>query len=205
MSEGFLSVLRTITYLSKAFDTVNQDILLTKLKYFGIKNNYINWFKSYLENRKQFVRFDNNNQSSLLSITCGVPQGSILGPLLFLLYVNDLYMASNVIKPIMFADDTNLFFSHKNIKELFKTMNQELIKIQQWFNANKLSLTIKKIKYSFFQDKIPFQLPKLDINNIKIKRENLMKFLGVLLDENMTWKNHISCIENKISKNIDIL
>ena len=196
--------------LSKAFDTVNHDILLTKLKYFGIKNTYIDWFKSYLENRKQFVSYDNNKQSSLLSITCGVPQGSILGPLLFLLYVNDLYMASNVIKPIMFADDTNLFFSHKNIKELFKTMNQELINIQQWFNANKLSLNIKKTKYSFFhslglQDKIPLQLPKLEINSISIKRESVMKFLGVLLDENMTWKNHISCIENKISKNIGIL
>ena len=83
----------------------------------------------------------------------------------------------------MFADDTNLFFSHKNIKELFKTMNQELINIQQWFNANKLSLNIKKTKYSFFhslglQDKIPLQLPKLEINSISIKRESVMKILG---------------------------
>ena len=111
----------------------------------------------------------------------------------------------------MFADDTNLFLSHHNIKELFKTMNQELIKIQQWFKANKLSLNAKKTKYSFFhslalQDKIPLQPPNLEINGVvSIKRENVMKFLGIFLDENMTWKNHISSIENKISKNIGIL
>ena len=119
--------------LSKAFDTVNHKILLTKLTYFGIEGTYLKWFKSYLENRKQFVNYDNNKKSNVLSINCGVPQGSILGPLLFLLYVNDLHNASNILQPIMFADDTNLFYTHKNIKELFKVMNLELINIQQWF------------------------------------------------------------------------
>ena len=196
--------------LSKAFDTVNHEILLTKLSFFGIEGTYLKLFKSYLHNRKQFVTYGNNKQSNLLSISCGVPQGSILGPLLFLLYVNDLRNATNILQTIMFADDTNLFCSHKNIKELFKIMNHELIKIQQWFNANKLSLNIKKTKYSFFhplafQDRIPLRVPKLEINNSSIKREKIMKFLGVLLDENMTWKNHVSCVENKISKNLGIL
>ena len=131
-----------------------------KLEYFGLKNEYINWFKSYLSNRQQFVSYDNNKQSSNKNINCGVPRGSILGPLLFLLYVNDLCNASNILKPIMFADDTNLFFSAKNIKHLFQTMNKELIIIQDWFNANKLSLNVTKTKYSFFHslssaDKIP--------------------------------------------------
>ena len=110
-----------------------------KLEYFGLKNEYINWFKSYLSNRQQFVSYDSNKQSSNKNINCGVPQGSILGPLLFILYVNDLCNVSNILKPIMFADDTNLFFSTKNIKHLFQTMNKELIIIQDWFNANKLS------------------------------------------------------------------
>ena len=196
--------------LSKAFDTVDHEILLSKLQYFGIEGKYLKWFQSYLCNRKQFITFGNNKQSNLLRINCGVPQGSILGPLLFLLYVNDLQKASNILKPIMFADDTNLFFSHKNIKNLFKTMNKELINIQEWFNANKLSVNATKTKYSFFhslafQDRIPLRLPKLEINNVTIKREQIMKFLGVYLDENMTWKSHISSVEGKVSKNLGVL
>ena len=147
----FANLLMVVTCLSlsKAFDTVNHEILLTKLSFFGIEGTYLKLFKSYLHNRKQFVTYGNNKQSNLLSISCGVPQGSILGPLLFLLYVNDLRNATNILQTIMFADDTNLFCSHKTIKELFKIMNHELIKIQQWFNANKLSLNIKKQNIAF--------------------------------------------------------
>ena len=196
--------------LSKAFDTVNHDILLTKLEYFGLKNNYLNWFKSYLSNRQQFVSYGDKNKSNNENINCGVPQGSILGPLLFILYVNDLCNASNVLNPIMFADDTNLFVSAKDIKQLFQTMTKELITIQNWFNANKLSLNVSKTKYSFFHslfsaDNIPLRLPELKIGNTVIKREENMKFLGVLLDENLTWRPHIKCIESKISKNLGIL
>ena len=122
--------------LSKAFDTVNHDILLTKLRYLGISETYLKWFKSYLCDRKQYVTYDENKQSTLNTVNCGVPHGSILGPLLFLLYVNDLHKSSNILKPIMFADDTNLFYSHSNIKELFNVMNHEINNIQIWFNAN---------------------------------------------------------------------
>ena len=124
--------------MSKAFDTVNHQILINKLKYFGITDIYLEWFRNYLNNRKQFITYDNNKISSLQNVSCGVPQGSILGSLLFLLYVNYLYKASSILKPIMFAEDTNLFYS--NIKQLFHVMNQELLNIQTWFNANKLSL-----------------------------------------------------------------
>ena len=195
--------------LSKAFDMVNHEILLDKLSYFGLSEKYIKWFKSYLHKRQQYISY-NNKQSTLNYITCGVPQGSILGPLLFLLYVNDLQYVSNIIKPIMFADDTNLFLSNRDIKQLFLRVNQELTHFQTWFNANKLSLNTGKTKYSFFHspayaDRIPLRLPKLAINNTVIERENSIKFLGVLLDENLTWSNHISCIHNKISKNIGLL
>ena len=149
-------------------------------------------------------------QRRLNGIRCGVPQGSILGPLLFLLYVNNLYLASNILEPIMFADDTNLFYSHKNIKTLFNTVNLELKKLNEWFKANKLSLNADKTKYTFFhklskRDNIPLKLPHLLINDTIIKRENAIKFLGVIIDENLTWKNHITTIENKISKNIGVL
>ena len=173
--------------------------------YYGVKNTNIKWFKSYISSRKQFIAYDQAEQTSMTNIICGVPQGSILGPLLFLIYVNDLYKASTILNPIMFADDTNLFHSHSDIKTLFQIVNKELTSINKWFQANKLSLNAKKTKYTFFHklrisDHIPLKLPALCINSSEIQREYSITFLGVLLDENITWKNHIKTIETKISK-----
>ena len=195
--------------LSKAFDTVDHHILLTKLSYYGIKNINLKWFKSYLENRKQFISYG-NNQTGTKNILCGVPQGSILGPLLFILFVNDLRQATNLLDPIMFADDTNLFCSDLNIKVLFQRVNAELDSINTWFRVNKLSLNANKTKYVLFhkprlKENLPLKLPDLYLNNIKIKRETFLRFLGVMVDENLTWKKHIELIENKVSKNVGIL
>ena len=195
--------------LSKAFDTVDHNILLTKLTYFGLSKNYIKLIKNYLSNRKQFISY-NCKTTALKDISCGVPQGSILGPLLFLLYVNDLKNASASLNAIMFADDTNLFVSHKNINTLFQIVNAELKNLETWFNGNKLSLNLTKTKYAFFHpqsysDDIPLRLPTLKINNSIIKRESTVRFLGVLLDENLTWRPHIDLIEKKISKYLGIL
>ena len=172
--------------LSKAFDTVDHSILLKKLELYEEEN------------------------TELETITCGVPQGSILGPLLFLLYVNDLKNATNLLNPIMYADDTNLFLTHKDISYLFETANLQLERINQWFISNKLSLNVSKTKYSFFhkpskRDDIPLLLSKLNINNSEIEQSECLKFLGVLLDENLCWKEHIKYIENKIAKNIGLL
>ena len=158
--------------LSKAFDTVDHNILLTKLTYFGLSKKYIKLIKNYLSNRKQFISY-NCKTTALKDISCGVPQGSILGPLLFLLYVNDLKNASASLNAIMFADDTNLFVSHKNINTLFQIVNAELKNLETWFNGNKLSLNLTKTKYAFFHpksysDDIPLRLPTLKINNIII-------------------------------------
>ena len=162
-----------------------------------------------MSDRKQGVSF-NNTHSQLKPIVCGVPQGSILGPLLFLIYINDLYLSSKLLHFILFADDTNLFFSHKNLKTLFSKMNAELSKINEWFKANKLSLNVTKTKYILFLkpskvDDIPLKLPDLNINNINIKRVNSMKFLGVILDQHLNWKEHLKLIENKTSKCIGIM
>ena len=133
-----------------------------------------------------------------------------MGPLLFLLYVNGLPNTSKILDPTMFADDSNLFSSNCDIPVLFATVNNELSKINQWFLVNKLSLNVTKTKHSFFhktskKDDIPLKLPRLQINNDNIERIPSGKFLGVLLDENLSWKDHTKYNESKISKNIGIL
>ena len=141
---------------------------------------------------------------------CGVPQGSVLAPLLFLIFTNDLYHSTRLLEDILFSDDTKLFYSHNNTKELFRTMNAELSHLNDWFCANKLSLNTDKTKYVLFhkaksKDNLPLVLPDLFINNVKIKSENSLKFLGVMIDENLTWKTYVELGENKISRSIGIL
>ena len=162
--------------LSKAFDTVDHSTLLKKLELYGITDRNYSWIKSYLSNRLQYIQIDENIRTEFCVVKCGVPQGSILGPLLFLLYVNDLKNASSVLAPIMFEDDTNLFHTHSNIQKLLSTMNEDLASINQWFTSNKLSLNVKKTKYYFFhrlskKDDIPLMLPKLTISNHVIERQ----------------------------------
>ena len=123
--------------LSKAFDCLDHSQLLRKLEYCGIRGVLLNWFLSYLSNRKQYVIID-DFKSELQQITCGVPQGSILGPLLFLLYINDLCNTSTVLKYVVFADDTTIYMSHSDPKLLQYNFNNELKYISDWFSANKL-------------------------------------------------------------------
>ena len=120
------------------------------MELYGITDRNHGWLKSYLSIRRKFVQINEKEKTSLETISFSVPQGSILGTLLFLLYVNDLKNASNILDPIMLADDTNLFFTHNYIRYLFQVVNQELENINQWFISNKLSLNIKKKKIPIF-------------------------------------------------------
>ena len=129
--------------LSKAFDTVNNLILLTKLSYYGVKNNENQWFKSYLHSRKQRV-FVNGVFSDTQTVNSGVPQGSILGPLLFLIYINDLVGATDYFSVRLFADDASLTASGKDLDVLIQQINLELPKIHNWLCANKLTLNLSK-------------------------------------------------------------
>ena len=195
--------------LSKAFDTADHQILIKKLQYYGIDGTVLEWFRRYLSNRKQYISSQDVSKNCL-DIICGVPQGSILGPLLFLIYVNDLFKASNHLIEVMFTDDTNLFISHKNIDSLFASTSKKLENASTWFKSNKLSLNVDKTKWLLFHplsksQSLPQTLPNLLIENMHIKREHITKFLGVFIDESLSWKQHIDIVSSKISKSIGIL
>ena len=190
---------------SKAFDTVDHSILLDKLFHYGVRGIALDWFQNYLTDRKQFTNFS-NAKSEYKNIVCGVPQGSILGPLLFLIYINDLSTVSDALFTILFADDTSIFVRGKDFDNLINLLNNELSLITTWLSANKLSLNIKKTHYMVFTRKnIHSTDHKILLNNHEISRVKETKFLGLLVDEKLTWKNHIDYISKKISKGIGIL
>ena len=145
--------------LRKAFDTVNHNILLIKLEHYGIRGTALNWFKSYISNRKQYV-FLNGESSKLKEVSCGVPQGSVLGPLLFLLYINDLPNISKNFDFYLFADDTNIYCEANTLDELEFTINKELKELRSWLIVNRLSLNINKTNFVIFHPIITNQLNK---------------------------------------------
>ena len=198
--------------LSKAFDTINHETLLHKLNFYGIRGLCNAWFKNYLSDRKQYLEY-HNTKSNLEDITCGVPQGSILGPIFFLLYINDIKncTTSNLVS---FADDTTIYYSSPNQNELFQKVNEELIELYDWLCVNKLSLNISKTIYSIFGPSVCTTESRENtpmLNNIPIIRpcnsdlKNPIKFLGICLDDTLTWQKHISYLSSKLARSIYII
>ena len=188
--------------LSKAFDTANHDILFDKLKHYGVA---LEWVKSYFSERTQFVAF-NNVRSAPQGISCGVTQGSILCSLFFILSVNDLNNAS-ILDAILFADDSNLFISHNDPVYLINTLNRELNKLSTRFAANRLSLNLAKTNFMVFK---PWQKKQSFEFQVFIYEQSILcvsetMFLGVFLDDNLTWKSHISLSANKLLNSIGII
>jgi len=193
--------------LSKAFDVINHEILIKKLEYYGIRGIVKDWILNYLSDRTQFVQFENCKSGTCI-IEFGVPQGSILGPLLFLLYVNDI-AESTTGNILSFADDTSLFFGETNIQKLYKTANIEVGNLYDWFCANKLSLNASKTKFIVLRpsyQKIDFTGLTVRINGVQLSQigkdfdEQYTKFLGVNIDEHLSWKFHLKHINTKISR-----
>ena len=157
--------------LQRAFDTVNHRILLSKLEHYGIRGCALEWFRSPLSHRKQYASINGSN-SSLHSVTCCVPQGSVLGPLLFLIYINDLRNASKKLTSYLFADDTNIYCESKDLSYLTKVVNKELRLVKKWLDANKLSLNIDKTNYIIFHSS-SFNVPSG--SDIKIGKKHIKK------------------------------
>ena len=177
--------------LKKAFDTVDHDILAKKLHFNGVRGVAHKWILSYLENRQQFVNF-NNCDSEIQNVSCGVPQGSILGPKLFIIYINDICKVSKVFKFILFAD---LLCCHSDLNELVRMIHTGLDQLQVWFSVNRLSLNVTKTNYMFFGNRKLIVHISVKINKETINRVNVTKFLGVMIDDKLNWKNHI-CLVN---------
>ena len=192
--------------LQKAFDTVDHNILLDKLAYYGIRGVANDWFRSYLSNRQQYLSI-NGHDSNKVVMKYGIPQGSVLGPLLFLIYINDLHKSIKYCSVRHFADDTNLLISDNSPKKIQDHVNSDLKHLCRWLRANKISLNKSKTELLIFKHpnkKINHEF-KFKMNGKKLYPSKYVKYLGVLIDSHLTFSYHMNSISTKLSREIGIL
>ena len=192
--------------LQKAFDTVDHEILLHKLNHYGVRGIENNWFKSYLSNRKQFVSI-NGSISKEVYVQHGVPQGSVLGPLLFLLYINDLNKALKYCTTIHFADDTSLLLKNNSLKQMKKYLNRDLKNLTNWLNANKISLNASKTELLLFRHpnkNVNYYL-KAKLNGKLLKPSQYVKYLGMYIDPYLNWNHNTKILASKLARSLGML
>ena len=202
----------TFVDLKKAFDTVNHEILLQKLELYGIHNKEMKWFCSYLTNRKQCCKV-NGKISNIESITCGVPQGSCLGPLLFIIYINDLHLQMKHCDVNMYADDTSLMFASDSVTHINDCVNDDLNNLKSWLQGNKLSLNVAKTHSLVVGSRKRLK----DINDDRVAKPSFVvgeanvsiveniKYLGVIVDKHLSWDEQISAVTKKVSRGLGML
>ena len=189
---------------SKAFDTICHKILLKKIEHMGFRGPIHQWLSSYLTNRKQYVNMGDSS-SDTLNVKMGVPQGSTLGPLLFILYINDMSNCLSDLNVIHFADDSTLHISSEKNVNPAVFINYELAAIDVWLTANKLYLNIDKTKYMIFSIKEKPPDLNLKIGHAHIQRVGVQKFLGIYIDDHITFSEHANKISNQLARNVGLL
>ena len=197
--------------LSKAFDTLEHEIVLSKMSRYGIRGTTLQWFSDYLSNRKLRVRckptsVGHDVVSDTYDIQYGTPQGSCLGPLIFLIFCNDLSLHLEYMECLQFADDTTLLYSHKNPNYLAFCIESDLRNIQDWFRVNKLTLNVDKTVYMKFPCNTGKTRDlKLELNGVTIPRVRSTKFLGTWIDDLLSWKVHVSNILTKLNMKLGLM
>ena len=189
---------------SKAFDMVEHPILLKKLENYGIRGTTLKWFESYLCNREQFVTV-NGVDSTKRDINFGVPQGSILGPLLFVIYINDLPNICQLAKFILYADDANIIIRGQSMHEIELQLSELIPALTKWVGNNGLKLNLKKTNYMIFSKRKIDTMGDIIINNTKIERKSESRFLGVIVDDKLCWAQHIKAMKTKMSRYVGIM
>ena len=189
---------------SKAFDTIQHNILLDKLYYYGVRGIAHKLISSYLSNRKQFVYYDNECYSAVEDISVGVPQGSVLGPLFFILYVNDIIScAESSVEFVLFADDTNIFIYAPSTEELYCKANKVLRQLKSYIDANYLHINLKKSKYIHFRSNRQNTISNtVFYDTFRLEQVPTIKILGIIISETLVWNEHIKSVTvtRKLSK-----
>ena len=190
--------------LSKAFDVMDHDILESKLEHYGFRGVFLDFLMSFVRNRKYFVNVNGQN-SEVLVVNNGIAQGSTLAPMFFLLFINNMKASSLLLKFIQFADDTTLIFSCANFVQMQNILEAEIKKVIEWLKVNKLILNVEKTQVMLFSFKKNNPKLSLKIGDTEIEEKSETNFLGVQLDNKLTWKAHIAHICKKVSKSIAVL
>jgi hypothetical protein len=192
--------------VSKAFDSLDHSILIKKLEHYGIRGLALQWFISYLSNRYQYTII-NRHCSDYRLLVSGVPQGSVLGPILYLLYVNDIFNVSKIVKTVLYADDTVLIVSCKTLHDVLELARVESNNFSMWFSDNLLALNASKTNFMLFGSKTDVancpDVLHFDVHYVC--RVNHICYLGLVIDSNLTWKQHIQCVNDKMSKGLAIM
>ena len=200
-----ISLLLLLDY-SKAFDVIEHPIMIAKLKHYGIKGTALKWFESYLSERKQFVTIDGTD-SQPKNILHGVPQGSILGPLLFIIYINDLPNITNLAEFILYADDANIIVTGFSEEEVQWKVDQLTSLLIRWVDHNGLSLNLKKTHFMLFSNRRSLAHSNIHVSiaGVEIDRVAEARFLGVIVDEKLTWSKHINAVKVKMNRYMGIM